>query len=100
MSDAILVVQIVGAVEGLALLVVAAVAIAHAEPWELSARTVFGGIMGVLCCAAILCTALPLPAGVAILLGPAIIGPALVLWSRQPCAPAAVRCITGWGELR
>lgn len=99
MTDYLLVIWVVGGVEALALLTVAAIAIAHAEPWELSARTVFGGAMGALCCAAVLCAALPVPVGVVILLGPAIVGPALVLWSRQPCAPSAVRCITGWGGL-
>lgn len=97
MSDAILVVQIVGSVEGLALLSVAAVALAHSGPLELSLRTLVGALSGVCCAAAVLCAAAPLPIGVAWLLAPSIVGPALVLWSRQSCAPGPVRSITGRG---
>ena len=99
MSDAILVVQIVGAVEGLALLAVAAVALAHAGPLELSLRTLVGGLSGACCAAAVLCASAPIPLGVVWLLAPSIVGPGLVIWSRQPCAPGPVRSITGWGGL-
>lgn len=98
MSDAILVVQIVGAVEALALFTVAAIAIAHAGPFEFSLRTLVGGLSGTGCAAAVLCAAAPIPAGVAVLLAPSIVGPALVIWSRQSCAPPAVRSITGWSD--
>lgn len=99
MNELLLVVQFVGTVEALALLTVAAIAIAHSSPLELSLRTLVGGLSGACCVAAVLCAAAPIPIGVAWLLAPSIVGPGLVIWSRQPCAPGPVRSITGWGGL-